>query len=102
MEKLTQLIIICAFAFASAQLVKFIDFCFSDGNVLDWYYLLILRLQDNHPKLFKVLGGCIICFGFWVNLTIFFLVAYYFELPIIYGIIFIGIGQTVLMRHSDI
>ena len=102
MPLLTQLLLVIAFAVASAQIVKFIDFCFSDKNILDWYYLLILSLECRHPKLFKVLGGCIVCFGFWVNLGLFLVTAYCFNLPYIWGILFMGMAQTILMRYADV
>jgi len=85
--------------------VKFIDFCFNEGNIFDWYYKYILdSFETTKPKLFKVLGGCIFCFGTWIFIINYILISIYSGLPIIY--IFIGMGINfisllVLERNFD-
>lgn len=55
-----------------AKLGHFIDFCFNEGNILDGYYRFLLeRVQPRSYKLFKLLGGCNVCFTFWLA-TFFF------------------------------
>jgi hypothetical protein len=78
----------------------FIDFCFNEGNIFDWYYSLILKLQDNHPKLFKVLGGCIVCFSFWIHFILFmFIYISYFNFDLIWFIPYISIVEYNLIKH---
>lgn len=85
--------IIIILSISSFGLIKLIDFSFNEGNVLDWYYMLILKLEDKYPKLFKVLGGCLICFGFWFyNFIYFFIIANLISLSPLYYIIYIGLS----------
>jgi hypothetical protein len=65
----------------SFYLVVFLDFCTNDGNIFDWYYILILNyIKPKSPKWAKVLAMCPICFGFWVSTALF--VLYHFKLGI--------------------
>lgn len=51
---------------------KFIDFCFNEGNVLDFYYLWIITyIEPLYPKLAKPLGVCNVCFNFWFSTFLF-------------------------------
>lgn len=55
-----------------AKLSYFIDFCFNEGNIFDWYYSFLLYVELFLPKLAKVLGLCNICMNFWVSTILFF------------------------------
>ena len=51
---------------------KFIDFCFNEGNVLDFYYLWVITvIEPLYPKLAKPLGVCNVCFNFWFSTFLF-------------------------------
>lgn len=79
------------FSFFSSFFIKFIDFCFNEGNIFDWYYLYIYeKFESKSPKLFKVLGGCIYCYGSWIYIAIFIAFNYYYNIPFIF--IFLGLG----------
>lgn len=77
MTVLVNIAIIAVVAFCSATLSKFLDFCMEDGNILDWYYKLIIKIGKvetdksgnilSSNRLFKPLGGCLLCFNFWVS-----------------------------------
>jgi hypothetical protein len=67
----------------NTMLVFFIDFCFNEQNIFDWYYLFLLRhVQPKYPKLAKPLGLCPVCMGFWVGLGVFSLLALTLSLPV--------------------
>ncbi len=81
--------------------IRFIDWCFNEGNILcNYYRFLLVKVQPTAPNLSKVMGLCIVCFGFWVNLFLF--LVYYkallFPNPI-YFIPYIGISQWMLIKH---
>lgn len=85
--------------------VIFIDFSMNEDNILDWYYKLIMTI--NNQKIAKLLGGCIVCFGFWINLICFNL--YYFlllDLPFSWKYIliipYIGISQFILINSEKL
>jgi hypothetical protein len=64
------------------MLVFFIDFCFNEQNILDWYYLFLLKhVQPKYPKLAKPLGLCPVCMGFWVGVGVFSIIALAASLP---------------------
>jgi hypothetical protein len=67
------LIVSIILGITSALLIKFIDSCFNDGDILDWYYRQILALEPKWPRLSKALGLCPKCFGFWVSFFLFML-----------------------------
>jgi hypothetical protein len=78
--------------------IKFVDFCFYEGNIFDKYYLYIHeKYQENSPKLFKVLGGCIFCYGTWIYIILFCLFNIYYSLPIIF--LFFGMGINYVALH---
>lgn len=59
----------------SALFTYFLDFCFWEGNIFDFYYnFLEKKIKPKYPKLAKPLGICNVCFNFWVSL---FLYSYY-------------------------
>lgn len=82
---LIKLLFIIIVGITSGFINYFIDFCFNDGNIFDFYYKWVKsKIFPNHPKLAKVLGICPICFGFWVSITIFFIYKYFIpEIPYI-------------------
>lgn len=81
-------------------LVLFIDFCFNEGNVLDWYYSLIVdRVKPRSPKLAKLLATCPVCFGFWVGVACFVLYWKYLGLAPVYFIPFAGVSQFLLLKR---
>lgn len=55
-----------------ARLSYFIDFCFNDGNILDWYYSILLKIEEKNPKISKLLGMCNVCLNFWISSILFF------------------------------
>ena len=59
--------------FTGAYISKLIDFSFNEGNLLDWYYIWLLNIEESYPKLVKPLGKCINCMSVWVTIIIFFL-----------------------------
>jgi hypothetical protein len=86
------------FAISCGLFVSFIDFCFNEGNILDFYYIFIQnKFYETNSKLFKVLGGCSKCFGFWINIFLFF---YFFGFNIFLLIPFIGISQLTITIYS--
>jgi len=92
------LIVICL-GVCSALFVYFLDFCFNDGNILDFYYNYIkISFKERTPKLFKVLGGCPVCFGFWVCLFYFTLYQFVFDLSPIYFIAYQATCMFTLLK----
>lgn len=88
---ITNLLILFIVSIYSSFLVKFIDFCFNEGNIFDRYYLFIYnKFEKDNLKIFKVLGGCIYCFGTWIFIINYLLFNIYYSLPFIF--IFFGIG----------
>lgn len=70
------LIIFIVLGISSGILSYFIDFCFNDGNIFDFYYNWIVDyVEPVYPKLAKPLGLCNVCFNFWVSTFLF--VMYY-------------------------
>lgn len=59
--------------------LRLLDFALDDGHLLSPYYAFISQWEETHPKRFKVLGGCMVCSGFWVSLLL--LAAYCWLLP---------------------
>ena len=51
------LILSLLIGFCSAQLTRVLDFSFNEGNILDWYYIFLLKYLPK--KLAKPLGVCI-------------------------------------------
>jgi hypothetical protein len=93
------MILLIILSISSVGLLKLIDFSFDDGNILDWYYKYILRYEVSNPKLFKLLGGCIYCFGFWfLNLMYIVLVLTTIELSFATYLIYIGLSVLLMFR----
>jgi len=74
----------------SYYLVKLIDFSFNKDNILDFYYVFLLENKDKYPKLTKVLGLCIKCFGVWFTILTYLL--FYFNHDILFVNILISIS----------
>ncbi len=51
------------FCFATASLTLFLDMCMQEGMILHRYYKAIEGLP---VVVFKPLGGCTYCMGFWI------------------------------------
>ena len=93
MENLLLSIVI---GFCSAQITKVADFSFNEGNILDWYYILLLKyVEPISKKLAKPLGMCIKCFSVWVCLICFLP----FGLPWYYVLISQGISAFIIYRE---
>jgi hypothetical protein len=96
---LFNIFIVIFISFISSCYIYFIDFCFNDGNIFDWYYKILLQLETKYPKLVKPLGLCPICFGFWFNLIFFTLVnLLFFKISFFYIIFSIGINSFINMK----
>ena len=62
----------------SARIAYFIDFCFDEGNILDFYLKYITsKVKPWNKKIWKLIGGCNICFGTSI-ISIPLFVLYYF------------------------
>lgn len=95
MEILINFILLTLFCFFTSCLSKFIDFCFNDGNIFSKYYSYILNFETKHPMIFKILGGCVFCFGTWVYIILFILVGI---LPI--NLLILGLGVNyIFIKH---
>jgi len=98
-------LLILFFAIGQGLFNYFLDFCFNEGNIFDWYYEFIQeKFYDNHPKIFKVLGGCIYCFSFWVNLFFYIPFIIIFSIPLPISLIlfpfYVGISQLVIRLNQ--
>ena len=81
MITLVNIAIIGAVAFCSASFSAFLDFCFEDGNIFDWYYNWLKKVCKikadatgaivGGSRWFKPLGGCLVCFNFYVSIPAF-------------------------------
>lgn len=79
---------------AWAGIVMLYDFSMNKNNILNWWYYIIKpngRRKKRFHKvfLFKILGGCPACFGFWFGLLAILLPVNYF--------IFLGFSQLILI-----
>jgi hypothetical protein len=82
-----------------AFLVYFLDFCFNEGNIFDWYYLWVLRkVEPAHPRVAKVLGLCPICFGFWVGLGYYLICCSILNMPYEFYFIFMPVNSFTVMK----
>lgn len=73
----------CLFiAGASASLTLFLDYCFSPGNILDWwldFWMRVLKNAKEKPNRFspllswlaKPMGECPFCMNFWISFALF-------------------------------
>lgn len=90
-------IVLYLFSISCSFFIKFIDFCFGEGNILENYYIFISKKYYLiNEKLFKVLGGCIYCFGSWLYILMFILFNFYYQLPLIFIVLGIGINYISL------
>jgi len=81
-------------------LVVFIDFCFNENNILDWYYrFLMIRVEPLSRKLAKVLGLCAVCMGFWVGVGVYSLHFWYLGLHPLGFIAFTALSQYLLIKR---
>lgn len=71
-----------------------LQYCFDDGNILDFYYSwLYYEVKPLSEKLFKAMGGCYICMNIWVNLFCFeFLYKDYFDIPLFMIVPYLGVA----------
>jgi hypothetical protein len=99
MVYLETIILIIFLSISSAFFGYFIDFCFENGNIFDFYYIFIEeKFSENYPKIFKVLGGCIICFNFWLSFLLFHIFFFVFPLQYILIVPFLSISQFTIMK----
>lgn len=80
------LLLLAIMAFCTAALSRFIDFCMESGNILNFWYRFVIEISkakfDIHGNLlsdnglYKPLGGCILCFNFWVGVLPFIWAVY--------------------------
>jgi len=68
---IVNLILSFIIGFTGAYLSRLIDFSFNTGNLLDWYYIWLLSVEEKYPKLAKPLGKCIKCMSIWVTIIVF-------------------------------
>jgi hypothetical protein len=86
--------------FCSAQITKVADFSFNEGNILDWYYIFLLKyIEPISKKLAKPLGTCIKCFSVWVCFFIFLPFFIWYPLPWYYIFISQGISAYIIYRE---
>jgi len=56
----------------------FLEFCFREGNIFDFWIKFLNRYFYENEKnlllkfLYKPLGGCALCFNIWLSTTFFF------------------------------
>jgi hypothetical protein len=86
--------------FCSAQLTKVLDFSFNEGNILDWYYILLLKyVEPISKKLAKPLGTCIKCFSVWVCFFVFLIFTIFTSIPCYYVLLSQGINAFIIYRE---
>lgn len=99
MEVFYHLISTMLLGMCSYYLIIFIDFSMNDKNIFDWYYKWLLnKVEPTHPKLSKLLGMCVVCFGFWIASFLFILYHYYLKMDIIYYIPYIVVCEYYLIK----
>jgi len=83
--------------FCSAQLTKVLDFSFNEGNILDWYYIFLLKyVEPISKKLAKPLGTCIKCFSVWVCFLVFGIFLIFTNIPWFYIFLSQGISAYII------
>jgi hypothetical protein len=87
-----------AIGFCSAQITKVLDFSFNEGNILDWYYILLIKHLPK--KLAKPLGTCIKCFSVWVCFFVFGMFMIYTTIPWFYIFLSQGISAFFIFKES--
>jgi len=87
--------------FCSAQLTRVLDFSFNEGNILDWYYVLLLKyIEPISIKLAKPLGTCIKCFSVWVCFFVFGMFLIFTNIPWYYIFLSQGISAYIIYRNQ--
>jgi hypothetical protein len=87
--------------FCSAQITKVADFSFNEGNILEWYYILLLKyVEPISKKLAKPLGTCIKCFSVWVCFLIFLIFSIYLSISWYYVLISQGISAFIIFKEN--
>ena len=67
--------------YSSAYISKILDYSFNKGNILDFYYIFLLKyIEPISPKLAKPLGMCIKCFSIWICFIVFFIFILFSEI----------------------
>ncbi len=92
----------------SACFSYFIDFCFNEGNIFDFYYKFIVdKFSESNPKLFKILGGCNVCFNFYLSTIIYIIYTlvlsfnWLFFLPYIFSSCFMSMLINFKIFNTD-
>jgi hypothetical protein len=86
--------------FCSAQITRVLDFSFNKGNILEWYYIFLLKyVEPISKKLAKPLGTCIKCFSVWVCFFIYLLFCMFTQVP--WYFIFISQGVSAFIIHRE-
>jgi len=102
LEHILEFIFMMFLSVGTSFFILFIDFTFNENNIFDWYYLFIYKkFEKTYPKLFKILGGCVICYGTWVSFGLFNIYHHMFNINYIYVIPFIGINYIILKILKD-
>lgn len=97
---LTTTLIILLTSFCTAALTRFIDMCFDEGMILHGYFKWLERITNvrkgnavneesrelepfvvSSDWLYKPLGGCIYCMGFWLCVPACVFVCYALSMP---------------------
>ena len=61
------------YGFQWAVFVMMFDLSTDRGHIFNAYYLLIHKLKKRMDWLFKILGGCPVCFGIWFSVPAYYL-----------------------------
>ncbi len=92
-------ILITLFAWLNLRFTVFLDFCFNQDNIFDFYYSSLLRFSEKHPKLAKPLGLCAVCMGFWLSFGWFALLYKLQPISLLYLPIYVVIATAFLMNY---
>jgi len=87
---------IILFAVGVACFRLFLEHCFQVGEILAWYYDLIIKLPD---LIAKPLGKCLVCSNFWLSTALYFT---YFDFRLLTFAVFIGISYGAIKYLSDL
>jgi hypothetical protein len=80
--------------FCSANITKLLDYSFNKGNILDWYYIILLKyIEPISKKIAKPLGTCIKCMSVWVCLIIFIIFSITLSISWFYFFISLGVSS---------
>ena len=85
---MTDLLTLIVFTLCTASLAVFLDFSFETGEIFAFYRKGIDKAFNPRALwLYKILGGCVFCFGTWV-----FICTYLIFGSVNFAFIPIGIG----------